>query len=49
MVEKSFFFHLLNVCIVNARVVFTSIAGNKNVSNLDFRLGIVHVCSWVGT
>ena len=22
--------------------MFTSIAGNKNVSNLDFRLGIVH-------
>ena len=41
MVENSFF-HLLNVCIVNARVMFTSIAGNKNVSNLDFRLGIVH-------
>ena len=36
-------FHLLNnICIVNARVMFTSIAGNKNVSNLDFRLGIVH-------
>ena len=34
MVEKSFF-HLLNICIVNARVMFTSIAGNKNVSSLD--------------
>ena len=41
IVEKSFF-HLLNICIINARVMFTSIAGNKNVSNLDFRIGIVH-------
>ena len=39
---KIVFFHLLNICIVNARVMFTSIVGNKNVSNLDFRLGIVH-------
>ena len=39
---KRGFFHLLNICIVNARVMFTSIAGNKNVSNLDFRIGIVH-------
>ena len=38
MVEKSFYFHLLNICIVNARVMFTSIAGNKNVSDLDFRI-----------
>ena len=36
MVQKSCF-RLLNICIVNA-----SIAGNKNVSNLDFRIGIVH-------
>ena len=28
--------------IVNARVMFTGIAGNKNVSNLDIRIGIVH-------
>ena len=39
---KEFFFHLLNVCRVNVRVMFTSIVGNKNVSNLDLRLGIVH-------
>ena len=41
MVEKVFF-HRFNICIVNARVMFTSIAGNKNVSHLDFRIGIVH-------
>ena len=40
MVEKSFF-HLLNICIVNSRVMFTSIAGNKNVSNLSYR-----DCTW---
>ena len=39
MVEKSFF-HMLNICIVNATVMCTSIAGNKNVSNLDFHIAL---------
>ena len=33
---------MLNICIVNTRVMFTGIAGNTNFSNLDFRIGIVH-------
>ena len=41
MVERVFFY-MLNICIVNARVMFTGIAGNKDVSNLNFRIGIVH-------
>ena len=41
MVERGFFVCWI-IRIVNARVMFTGIAGNKNVSNLNFRIGIVH-------
>ncbi len=38
---KRVFFSLLNISVLNATVIFNSIATNKHLSNLDFRLQVI--------
>ena len=38
---KRVFFNMLNICILNATVIFNSVPTKKHISNLDFRIKVV--------
>ena len=38
---KRVFFNMLNICILNATIIFNSVPTNKHISNLDFRIKVV--------